>query len=109
MGFEMKKIIFITPSDARYGFELAGAEQYVAGGSEIEDLLEKFLSEKETGVVIIDERLAADIPDEKLRILEEKWFGIVLILPSPEDTIEESKDPLTRLLKKTLGYYMRIK
>lgn len=105
----MKKIIFITPLDVRYGFGLTGVEHYFVGKGEIEGLLERILSEKETGVVVIDERLTEDISEEKIRILEEKWFGIVLILPSPKGIMDESKDPLMRLLKRTLGYYMRIK
>lgn len=105
----MKKIIFLTPPNVRYGFELTGVEQYIVEKGETESIIEKVLSEKETGIVVIDERLAADISEEKMKILEKKWFGIVLILPSPERIIDESKDPLIRLLKRTLGYYMRIK
>jgi vacuolar-type H+-ATPase subunit F/Vma7 len=104
----MKKVIVITPKDAEYGFSIAGATQYVIEEEEIEDLLKRVLEDKDAGVIIIDERLITKIEKESLRDLEKKWFGLLLILPSPEK-IDETKDPIMRLLKKTLGYYIKIK
>jgi len=50
----LKKIAFITPKDAEFGFGLAGMSQYVAAEEDAEDTLEKIMSDPDTGLVIID-------------------------------------------------------
>lgn len=101
-------MVFITPRDAKYGFSLAGARQFVIEKTETEDILRRLSEDKDLGVVVIDERLIEGIDEEKLRSLEERFRGIMQILPSP-DRFDEKKDYIMRLIKRTLGYYMRIR
>lgn len=102
----MKKVVVLTPQDARYGFSLAGVEQRLAAPAEAEDRLREALSEPDAGVVIIDERLVKDIEPERLRELESHWFGVLLILPAPQQT--EAENDLQRLLVRVLGYQVRV-
>ena len=39
----MKKIAFITPEDAEYGFKLTGVNQYIAKKETIISMLEKII------------------------------------------------------------------
>lgn len=105
----MKKIAFITTEDAEFGFGLAGMTQYVAGQKDAEDLLEKIMSEPDTGLVIIDERMTRGIDDERIREMEGRWPGILLVLPSPVKPAAEVEDYAARLIRKAIGYHVRLK
>ncbi len=105
----MKKIAFITPPDATYGFALTGITQYSAGPGEAEDRLRETMGDPDAGLVIIDERLMKDVPEEKLRELEHRWSGIFLVLPSPEKAPPEAEDYAARLIRRTIGYHVRLK
>ena len=41
----MKKIIFLTPLDAEYGFRLTGAEQYAVDVKDVEGLIKKLMAD----------------------------------------------------------------
>ena len=43
----MKKIIFLTPPDAEYGFRLTGAEQYAVDAKDVEGLIKKLMAERQ--------------------------------------------------------------
>lgn len=105
----MKKIIFLTPSDAEYGFSLTGVTQYVINEKDAEDKLKNLLSQPDTGLVVIDERLIKGVNDERLRDMEERWFGVLLILPSPEKAALEAEDYALRLIRRAIGYHVRLR
>ncbi len=106
----MKKIVFITPPDAAYGFSLSGIIQYTVDMQDVEKTLEAITHDPETGLVIIDERLAMGIATEQLREIEHRWHdGLLLVLPSPEKPAEEVEDYATRLIRRAIGYHVRLK
>ena len=105
----MKKVIFITGQDARFGFGLAGIDQYVAVPHELEEVLGKGVSDPENGLIIIDERLTAGIDEERLREIEKGWHGVVVVLPSPVATPAEVEDYASRLIRRAIGYHVRIR
>lgn len=105
----MKKIVFITPGDARPGFALAGVTQHTAEPEEAEALLRKLLADSDTGVAVIDERLSSAIDEERFREMEKRWFGILLVLPSPAGTGGEAmEDYAARLIRGAIGYHVRL-
>lgn len=104
----MKRIVFLTPHDAEYGFSLAGVVQNVITEEEAEPKLRSLLSEPDTGLVVIDERLISGISDERLRELESKWYGVLLILPAPERAAVEVEDYALRLIRRAIGYHVKI-
>jgi V/A-type H+-transporting ATPase subunit F len=104
----MKKIVFITSHDAEYGFSLAGVTQYVIDVEEAENVLKKVITEPDTGVVVIDERLIRGINEERLKEMEERWYGILLILPAPERIGVEEEDYALRLIRRAIGYHVRL-
>lgn len=104
----MKKIVFMTPDDAIFGFRLTGVDHHVVERGKAEESLFKIIGEKDTGLVIIDERLLSDIAEEKIRDIERSWHGIMLILPSPERTPAELEDYAARLIRRAVGYHVRL-
>jgi V/A-type H+-transporting ATPase subunit F len=105
----MKKIVFITPAGVEFGFALTGATQHTCAPDQVETLLKQVMAEPDTGIVIIDERLAMTIDEERFREMERRWFGILLVLPAPESTGEKTaEDYALRLIRKAIGYHVRL-
>lgn len=104
----MKKIIFVTPEDAKYGFSLAGIVQHAIKSEEFEETLKMLVDDSDSGVIAIDERLLKDIDHIAFRKLEEKFKGVIVIVPSPEKPVEV-EDYLMRLIKRAIGYHMRLR
>jgi vacuolar-type H+-ATPase subunit F/Vma7 len=105
----MKTIAFITPPDASYGFSLCGVPQYAVRAGDAETTLKNIMTEADTGLAIIDERLLQGIPEERLREIEQGWQGILLVLPSPEKPPAEVEDYAARLIRRAIGYHVRLK
>ncbi len=111
----MKKISFITPSDVENGFGLTGISQTVAQPDGMEETLMAILADTDTGLVIVDERLLGNgsdsggLSEERLRELEQHWPGILLVLPSPEKPPAEVEDYAARLIRRAIGYHVRLK
>ena len=114
-GISVKKIAFITPLDVQYGFSLTGIPQHAVDSSALEETLKKVTDEPDNGLVVIDERLvagnheAAGISEERLRELEHGWQGIVLVMPSPVKPPAEVEDYAARLIRRAIGYHVRLK
>lgn len=104
----MKKIVFITPHDARHGFSLSGVTQLIAAPDEAEACIQKAMADPDCGVVIIDERLLAEIGEERFREMERRWFGLLVVLPAPEKIGEEGEDYAARLIRRVIGYHVRL-
>lgn len=105
----MKKVVFITPLDAEFGFKLGGVPQIAIEAAGAEDALKQVMSGTETGLVIIDERLLSGMTEERLRGLEHGWPGILLVMPSPLKPPPEVEDYAARLIRRAIGYHVRLK
>lgn len=104
----MKKIVFITPSDAGYGFRLTGLSHYSCSGEEAEETLHNVTADPGTGLVIVDERLLGNIEEERLRDIERSWKGVLVVMPSPEERGPAAEDYAARLIKRAIGYHVRL-
>jgi len=105
----MKKVAFITPPDAGYGFQLGGISQYAIEEPDIEETLKQALAEPDNGLVIVDERLIKGMSEERLRELEQGWRGILLVMPSPVKPPPEVEDYAARLIRRAIGYHVKLK
>ena len=105
----MKKIAFITPKDTEFGFLLAGVNQYITGKEDFIPMLKSILPDPDTVLVVVDERLLRDGNEEKMREMEHTWHGIIIVLPSPEQAVEEIEDYASRLIRRAIGYHVRLK
>jgi V/A-type H+-transporting ATPase subunit F len=104
----MTRMVFVTPEEVRYGFGLGGASQQLATAAGIEATLLQLFAEPEVGVVVVDERLLAGIADARLKVLEERWSGLLLVLPAPATGAAVGPDFVRRLLRRVLGYQVRL-
>ena len=104
----MKKIVLITPHDARFGFSLAGVTQLIAAPQEAEAAVCRCMDDPDCGVVILDERLLKGVDEERFRAREKRWLGVLVILPAPEKDAEEAEDYAERLIRKVIGYHVRL-
>jgi vacuolar-type H+-ATPase subunit F/Vma7 len=104
----MKKIVFLTTCDARFGFSLAGITQHTVEPAEAEEELAGLMADPDNGLVIIDERLVRGELEEHLREHEQAWPGILLVLPSPEKLAPEAEDYAARLIRRAIGYHVRL-
>ena len=104
----MKKIVFITPHDARYGFSLSDVTQFIVAPNEAEATVQQAMTDPECGVVVIDERLLSGINEERFREMEKRWFGLLIVLPAPEKAGEEGEDYAERLIRRVIGYHVRL-
>lgn len=104
----MKKIVFLTTRDAEHGFSLAGIMHLAVEPAETGGVLDRVLAEPDNGLVIIDERLVQGEIEERLRDREQAWGGILLVLPSPEMLPPEAEDYAARLIRRAIGYHVRL-
>jgi V/A-type H+-transporting ATPase subunit F len=104
----LKKIIFITPEDAAYGFKLAGVTHYATREEELEGLINKLISDPDTGLVVVDERLLRGIDKQKLREIEGRWYGVLIVLPAPEIRGVEVEDYAIAFIRRAIGYHVRL-
>ena len=101
----MKKIVFVTPTDAHYGFNLAGIDQVV---TEREGVLKAFLDVIENpavGIVAIDERLLGTAAQQQVE--QTKWPGVVAVLPAPEKAAP-AEDYAMQVIRRAVGYQVRL-
>lgn len=104
----MKKIVFITPVDARYGFSLAGVTQISIPANELQATVEAITGQEEAGVVVVDERLIDGMSEEELHEMESRWAGVIIVLPAPERAELEGEAYAIRLLRRAIGYHVRL-
>lgn len=102
----MKKIVFVTPPDARYGFSLAGAGHVVA--EELRETLRQLMDDPALGIVVIDERLIDERIQEQIEEAERRWTGVIAILPAPETAARPAEDYALRLIRQAVGYQVRL-
>lgn len=104
----MKRIVFMTPPDARYGFGLSGVRQLVVGTDTLERALLELVDDAEIGVVVIDERLVEAPVQQRIRQLERRWPGLIVVLPAPEKAVRVEEDYAMRLIRRAIGYQVRL-
>lgn len=104
----MKKVLVLTPPDARYGFNLTGVEQRVTAPGELSKTLLDASRDSGTGVIVVDERLIDDEARALLAALERTWPGVIVVLPRPESTAAGEEDYALELIRRAIGYQVRL-
>lgn len=104
----MRKVLFITPHDTEFGFHLAGVAHRTVAAEDAAEWLARVKEAPDIGLVAIDERLLADIPEDLFMELEQKWDGIVMVLPAPELPGTKAEDYALELIRRTIGYHLRL-
>ena len=104
----MNRVVFLTIEDARFGFSLAGMQQQVVSPLLAEQTLRQTIDDAQVAVVVIDERLVHAIPERDFVELEKSWHGVIVTLPAPLRVEVEAEDRLQRLIRRALGYHVRL-
>jgi vacuolar-type H+-ATPase subunit F/Vma7 len=104
----VRKIVVVAPADARHGFALAGVRQATSAAADLDEILRALMRDPATGVVIVDERLVAGPAQERLRELERRWAGLVVVLPAPGEAVRIEEDYALRLIRRAIGYQVRL-
>jgi len=104
----VKRIVVLTPEDARHGFALAGVRQRILAREDLQAALQELVRDPETGVIVVDERLIAGPAQEKIREIERRWTGVIVVLPSPERAARIEEDYALRLIRRAIGYQVRL-
>ena len=104
----MKQVVVMTPPDARCGFALTGVRQQALLPPRLIDELRAALADPDVGIVIVDERLAADVNPATLREMERRSASVVVQLPAPEAGARLEQDYVLRLIRRAIGYQVRL-
>jgi vacuolar-type H+-ATPase subunit F/Vma7 len=104
----MKQVVVMTPPDARHGFALTGVRQRTLLPEQLPADLKALLDDPRVGLVVVDERLAAGAMQATLREMERHWPGVVVMLPAPREGARVEEDYVLRLIRRALGYQVRL-
>lgn len=104
----MRKILVLAPARPVAGFAMAGVMAREAATIQLPQLLDAATGDSSVGVVAIDERLIDPAAQERLREVERRWRGAVVIVPSPGTPVRPEDDYARRLIRRAIGYQVRV-
>ncbi len=104
----MNRIVVMTPPEAGAGFALTGVRQLTVAADEAWTALQSVCADPAVGVVVVDARLLATVDPHRLQELTEHWRGVLATLPAPAGTVRSDLDDLQRLVRRALGYHVRL-
>ena len=103
----MKRIVVLTPPDARHGFDLTGVRQRVVDPPGLAGVLRELFDDSTIGVIVVDERLIEPADEERIGRFGRRWQGLLVVLPAPEPRAEAGEDYALRLIRRAIGYQVR--
>jgi V/A-type H+-transporting ATPase subunit F len=104
----VKKILVVTPAPSVAGFAMAGVMAREAVPLELPRLIDDAVADTSVGVLAIDERVIGRQVQERIREIERRWHGAVVILPSPSKPAGPEEDYAQRLIRRAIGYQVRV-
>ena len=97
------KFFLIGDEDALQGFGIVGVEGYLARtGDEAEQALSRLLENPDTGIILINERIADTIREQVDRLLFTREFPLILEIPDRKGKNPDSKS-LRELVNDAIG------
>ena len=89
-------------------FAIAGADQRSATPEQLGEILDEALKDKAVGVIAVDERLLKDAGHRPFRDMEATWKGVIVVVPPPEASCEVAEEYPQSLIRRAIGYHVRI-
>lgn len=108
----MSRFLVMTYPDASAGFRLAGIEvKEVTEDQDISSLLHSIIEVGEYGLLAVEERLLAKVPDEILRRIRKKGIPVIVPIDTPRSWHGEADTEtyIIKLIRKAIGYQVKIK
>lgn len=92
------------------GFALAGVPVFEArDGADAATQIDRLADSDGAGVVIIDEPLYRDIPEEIRRALQRSALPVVIPVPGPDWTTEATAhEYIVEILRRAIGYRVKL-
>lgn len=105
-----RRLVVIAGPGLSVGFSLAGVRVFEATDSaHAAHQLDKLIADKHAGVVIIEESLHQNLPEETNRALRRASFPVVIPVPGPKWTAESSAhEYIVEILRRAIGYRVRL-
>lgn len=105
-----QRLVVIASRGLSAGFALAGVPVFEArDGTDAAKQIERLIDDQDAGVVIIDEPLYRDIPEEIQRSFQRAALPVVIPVPGPDWTTETSAhDYIVEILRRAIGYRVRL-
>ena len=105
-----QRLVVIASRGLSAGFALAGVPVFEArDGADAAKQIERLIDDQDAGVVIIDEPLYRDIPEEIQRSFQRAALPVVIPVPGPDWTTETSAhDYIVEILRRAIGYRVRL-
>ncbi|MDP2689689.1 MAG: V-type ATP synthase subunit F [Deltaproteobacteria bacterium] len=108
----MPELLVITAPGDSLGFRCAGLECVEAkAGDDISSMLLSIQAEGRRGLVVIEDRLLARVPESVMKRLKKKPLPIILPISVPQvwGVAEGEESPVVRLIRRAIGYQIKIK
>lgn len=105
-----QRLVVIASPGLSAGFALAGVPVFEASsGVDAAQRIDTLADSQNVGVIIIDEPLYRDIPDDTRRVLEGAALPVVIPVPGPDWTTESSAhEYIVEILRRAIGYRVRL-
>ncbi|MDH3727458.1 MAG: V-type ATP synthase subunit F [Myxococcales bacterium] len=104
------RLAVITTPQSSTGFALAGVSVFPeADGMSAARRIELLISKSKTGVVMIEEALYRDLPEDLKRMMRHKAIPVIIPIPGPSWGAESTAhDYIVDILRRAIGYRVRL-
>ncbi len=104
------RLAVITTPQSSTGFVLAGVSVFPEGdGASAGRRIELLMSESDAGVVMIEEALYRDLPEDLMRMIRHQAIPVIIPIPGPSWGVESTAhDYIVNILRRAIGYRVRL-
>ena len=105
-----RRLLVVAAPGSSAGFALAGVPVIeAADASEDAARMERLLNDPDAGVVVVDDSLYRDLPEELRRHLQSSAQPVVIPIPGPDWTSESTAhEYIVEILRRAIGYRVRL-
>ena len=105
-----QRLVVISSPGLSAGFALAGVPVFeAADGADAARQIDHLADAMNAGVIIIDEPLYDDLPDEVRRNLRRSALPVVIPVPGPDWTTETTAhEYIVEILRRAIGYRVKL-
>ena len=105
-----RRLVVIASPGLSAGFALAGVPVFEAtDGIDAARQIDRLVDEVNAGVVLIDEPLYRDLPEEVRRNLRRSVLPVVIPVPGPDWTTESTAhEYIVEILRRAIGYRVKL-
>ncbi|RLB39793.1 MAG: hypothetical protein DRH30_09345 [Deltaproteobacteria bacterium] len=105
-----QRLVVIASPGLSSGFALAGVPVFEAtDGIDAARQIDRVVADLNAGVIMIDEPLYDDLPDEARRDLQRSALPVVIPVPGPAWTTESTAhEYIVEILRRAIGYRVKL-